>query len=60
MGKSSNIYDHGFKGVKASRRPGGALWRLGGHLRRLGAQGGQFFKAEVQRLDAKATPRRRL
>jgi hypothetical protein len=36
--------DHGFKGVKASRRLGDA--------RRLGAQGGQFFKAEVQRLDA--------
>jgi hypothetical protein len=38
---------------------GGALTprrRLGGRLRRLGAQGGQFFKAEVQRLDAKATP----
>jgi hypothetical protein len=45
--------------LKALRRQGvqgGALTRR----RRLGAQGGQFFKAEVQRLDANATPRRRL
>jgi hypothetical protein len=41
--------------LKALRRQGvqgGTLWRLGGRLRRLGAQGGQFCKAEVQRLDA--------
>jgi hypothetical protein len=44
--------------LKALRRQGvqgGTLTsrrRLGGRLRRLGAQGGQFCKAEVQRLDA--------